>query len=192
MPTLTLINLQRYVEHVRECPDPACGFAIDADGTCKVCREHCGHPQPNPVNNVKWDARESDVHNAVENGFLRLGVCPETPSKAKHAKGHCVKCAETVASQAQPREPVEDQDTAMEHEAYRDRLRSATQQHHATQAPTMLSEREEENESQAARPSDQEIEDCQHRDAPATVRSIRFAYLCCRRCLCHTINVCAV
>jgi hypothetical protein len=138
MPTLTLINLHRFVEHVEHCPDPSCGFVISIDGTCKVFREHCGNTLPAPSNDSQWDREESDVHNAVAQGFLRQSICSETPAKGKNSQGNCKKCATQLAiSRSDPLESQPNVDGVPGGEkavAYTQRLRSANQEAN-TQAP---------------------------------------------------------
>ena len=99
--TFELINLDRFVEHVKTCPDPTCGVVWCIDGTCKVFREICGAALPRPDGaNSSYNADESDVQNAMNRGFLRQKVCDKMPPRSTR---HCRECTQRLASRNEDR-----------------------------------------------------------------------------------------
>lgn len=99
-PTMQLIMLDMFKEHVRYCPHPMCGRCINIDGNCKVRREICGEPLPHPGDVIGRDPGEKDVHNAFANGFLRKKTCDRTP--ARGFRGLCVTCSAAAEPQVVP------------------------------------------------------------------------------------------
>lgn len=93
--TFELINLDRFVEHARKCPDPTCGVVWCIDGTCKVFREICGEPLPMP-SDPEYVPDESDVQNAMNRGYLRQKVCDNLPGR-KNAR--CESCLARLAAE---------------------------------------------------------------------------------------------
>ena len=68
--TFELINLQRWLDHVSQCPDPMCGLVIAVDGTCKVVRDICGATLP-IQDDDELDPNLSDEQNVMHRVSLR-------------------------------------------------------------------------------------------------------------------------
>lgn len=90
--TLRLINLKRFVQHVRTCPHPACGTVFSIDGNCKVVREICGQPLPAPAD-IEFNCEDSIVHNSFSKGILYQKVCSNLRPHRKVHQQSCLECA---------------------------------------------------------------------------------------------------
>lgn len=99
--TFELINMERWLHHVENCPDPMCGLVMAVDGTCKVVREICGARLPIEEDD-QLDPSLSDVQNVMHRDSLRKKVCDNMPGSQRGTKGrycrsgYCATCQERL------------------------------------------------------------------------------------------------